>query len=222
MGPEKMMGRSGMVEHVHGGLLKWIELHPGTASWVQAIGAIAAIAAAFWIAQGQQRKAERDAAAERDVRAKALSYRILPAVLDIEREIGRIRYVSEHFDYGLKLLLPGANAASHEVEAISEMSIVTTLSNSALLDNSYILQGEAPKTIAQLYWLVATYNDTVSRGLGRGTRHGIISTDQFRSRVVRLLGALETLAKEARELLGPIHDEDQLRSIASRQPADDV
>ncbi|MPR12872.1 hypothetical protein [Microvirga tunisiensis] len=52
-----------MVEHVHGGLLKWIEMHPGTASWAQAIGSVLAIAAAIWIASAQSREARREAKA---------------------------------------------------------------------------------------------------------------------------------------------------------------
>lgn len=33
----------------------WIECHPGTASWVQALGAIAALGIAIWIASSQRR-----------------------------------------------------------------------------------------------------------------------------------------------------------------------
>lgn len=38
----------------------WIEHHPGLASWVQAVGSVAAILVAIYIASGQTRKAGRD------------------------------------------------------------------------------------------------------------------------------------------------------------------
>ncbi|MGP5450334.1 hypothetical protein ACTXOX_21485 [Pseudomonas helleri] len=40
------------------GFLCWVELHPGLASWVQAVGAIISIWAAWWIANRQIRKVE--------------------------------------------------------------------------------------------------------------------------------------------------------------------
>jgi hypothetical protein len=52
-----------MTEHIHGGLLKWIEQHPGTGSWVQAVGSILALIVAFWIANAQSREASREAKA---------------------------------------------------------------------------------------------------------------------------------------------------------------
>lgn len=36
-------------------VLRWVELHPGLASWVQAFGSIAAIVAAIWIAGSERR-----------------------------------------------------------------------------------------------------------------------------------------------------------------------
>lgn len=40
-------------------LLCWIEKHPGTASWVQAVGSVGAIVGAFAISNGQSRRHER-------------------------------------------------------------------------------------------------------------------------------------------------------------------
>jgi hypothetical protein len=53
----------------------WIEHHPGLASWVQAVGSIAAILAAVWIASSDsrlRRKAETAAKREAAVRAIAV------------------------------------------------------------------------------------------------------------------------------------------------------
>lgn len=51
--------------------LCWIELHPGLASWVQAIGAVISIWIAWWLAHRQSRKAEQ--AEKRKDRAKCTS-----------------------------------------------------------------------------------------------------------------------------------------------------
>ena len=61
-----------MVEHIHGGFVKWIELHPGTASWVQAIGSVLALGVAIYIASSQSRDAKRAAEAARQERLDAV------------------------------------------------------------------------------------------------------------------------------------------------------
>ncbi|MBC3339329.1 hypothetical protein HBO15_28585 [Pseudomonas sp. WS 5111] len=58
---------------VWGSFLGWIELHPGLASWVQAVGAVVSIWIAWWLARRQSRKAEL--AEKRSDRAKCLSIR---------------------------------------------------------------------------------------------------------------------------------------------------
>ncbi|QSI33309.1 hypothetical protein GNX71_28575 [Variovorax sp. RKNM96] len=42
------------------GFLRWIEGHPGTASWMQALGAVASIVVAFWIGRSQSWAALRN------------------------------------------------------------------------------------------------------------------------------------------------------------------
>lgn len=77
----------------------WIEHHPGLASWVQAVGSIAAILAAVWIASSDsrlRRKAETAAKKDAVVRAIAVvgeaSLRVNAAIeglknLNVQREM---------------------------------------------------------------------------------------------------------------------------------------
>lgn len=55
------------------GISYWIEHHPGLASWVQAIGSIAAILVAIWISGGERRhKTKIERAARKDAIARAI------------------------------------------------------------------------------------------------------------------------------------------------------
>ncbi|MBF8660822.1 hypothetical protein [Pseudomonas putida] len=74
-------------------IFKWIEAHPGLASWVQAVGSIAAILAAIWIASRDsrmKRNAERESRKNARVRAEAVvkeaALRVFAAI-DILEEI---------------------------------------------------------------------------------------------------------------------------------------
>ena len=54
-------------------VLNWIEAHPGLASWLQAIGSIVAIGAAFLISYLQIRSDRRHTARERSLRAQGIA-----------------------------------------------------------------------------------------------------------------------------------------------------
>jgi hypothetical protein len=61
----------------------WIELHPGYASWVQAIGATLAVIAAVLVPASQARHARLQREADRSLRAKSLAIAIYPELLHI-------------------------------------------------------------------------------------------------------------------------------------------
>jgi hypothetical protein len=61
----------------------WIELHPGSASWVQAIGATLAVIAAVLVPALQARHARLQREADRSLRAKSLAIAIYPELLHV-------------------------------------------------------------------------------------------------------------------------------------------
>lgn len=67
----------------------WFEAHPGTAGWVQAFGAIVALATTVWLAWWQGRKAEKSA--ERDQRRNVKQlFESFKAVSDHAQEVFEI------------------------------------------------------------------------------------------------------------------------------------
>jgi hypothetical protein len=72
-----------MAEHIQG-LVSWIEVHPGTASWVQAVGSIIAIVVAILIPWGIHRREQTAAQSAR------LAYRTIlkDALLDLQTPLG--------------------------------------------------------------------------------------------------------------------------------------
>jgi|GEM_PF-3031303 len=61
----------------------WVEQHPGIAAWVQAVGAIVALAATIWL----NRKDAKERHVERDARARHVSLTIKPILDDFIVEI---------------------------------------------------------------------------------------------------------------------------------------
>jgi hypothetical protein len=78
--------------------LEWIEHHPGLAAWVQAIGAIIAIIAAFVIANLQHALEKRDRQAERKERAKGLAFLLHAELLIFAAELERYAMYSYRLD----------------------------------------------------------------------------------------------------------------------------
>jgi hypothetical protein len=54
-------------------VLAWIEMHPGLAAWVQAVGVIGAIISAFLVPYFQRRLDRRDQLADRRLQAQAIA-----------------------------------------------------------------------------------------------------------------------------------------------------
>ena len=61
----------------------WMEHHPGTAAWAQAVGATLAVVAAVLVPALQARNARRQLEADRRLRAKSLAIAIYPELLHI-------------------------------------------------------------------------------------------------------------------------------------------
>ncbi|WP_155766714.1 hypothetical protein [Pseudomonas putida] len=108
-------------------ILNWIESHPGLASWVQAVGSIAAIVAAIWIASRDsrmRRKAEAESRKNALARAEAVvseaTLRVVAAI-DVLKEIipqFQIDVISKGLSQSLQhltevILSEGVDAETH-------------------------------------------------------------------------------------------------------------
>jgi hypothetical protein len=69
------------------GLIDWIDGHPNLAAWVQAIGAIIAIFAAFLISHFEVRATRKAAGEERRMKAQALALLLQPQLLAFKGEL---------------------------------------------------------------------------------------------------------------------------------------
>jgi hypothetical protein len=63
--------------------ITWVEAHPGTAAWAQAIGAILAIIVALLVPARQRQTARSDAERDRRLRARSLLILIAPELLEL-------------------------------------------------------------------------------------------------------------------------------------------
>lgn len=74
-----------------GSIARWIEHHPGSAAWAQAVGATLAVVAAVLVPTLQSRTARRQRDADRRLRAKSLAIAIYPELLHIRAAHRRIQ-----------------------------------------------------------------------------------------------------------------------------------
>jgi hypothetical protein len=84
-------------------VMTWVEAHPGTAGWAQAIGAILVVIVAIWVPARQRRTARADAERERRLRARSLLILIGPELLELRVDIERaLRALSDRETFELQ------------------------------------------------------------------------------------------------------------------------
>ena len=81
-----------------GSVLNWIEAHPGTAAWVQAIGALLAIGFAFGIAHWELHAARRKEETERRMRAQGLSFLLHTEMVAFRTQLEEAGTEVRHFE----------------------------------------------------------------------------------------------------------------------------
>lgn len=125
--------------------LIWVEAHPGLASWVQAIGAIAAISVSFLFFY-YQRRSEIEREKNKDLMQSMRSLQAIQRIVDwsirvmkdglsyqdTDRGHGAIVFQPERFDHLRELVERLIDASNHE-------SVV----NAALLTSHYLAEAKA-------------------------------------------------------------------------------
>ncbi|WP_369991250.1 hypothetical protein [Pseudomonas xanthosomatis] len=93
----------------------WIEQHPGHASWVQALGSIAALLIAIWVASSQRRSQER---LEHE-RAKLIENHVRSLAERSKRAVALENLNSGNFGSTLSLV----EGLSHSLDSINLLSL---------------------------------------------------------------------------------------------------
>ena len=184
--------------------IRWIECHPASAGWLQAIGVILAIAAAYGIARYQMRMTSRQEAQRRQVRARTLAYRLSPFVAHIVVESNRIRHAIHNDDYGMSLLTP---VPSTDRIAVQQMSFGVRI-NPSLLDQIDAFPPDAALAIVQLFSFVDEFDDYVAKWIPPSRLFRDDERLAYRGDIDKKFSAIEALQQTISILLTQIVGDD--------------
>jgi hypothetical protein len=183
-----------MFEHVQfpKDLLSWIEDHHGLASWVEAMGVILAIVGSVWIATWQDRKIRRREHDEQMKKAKAVAACFAPMLKMIEHDVKELTtaYCSER------------RKTVQELRQYRFQELPS--SASFVLENAYLLPGEAIISVPQLLLFRELAAGGID-GIARLPPEQVLSDEGVRG-VTTWLGLMQQLIDESYDLLKDIHD----------------
>jgi hypothetical protein len=151
----------------------WIERHPGTAGWAQALGATLAVIAAVLVPASQARRASLQREADRRLRAKSLAIAIYPELL-------HIRAVHRHIHRRLLALIdqkrrkyggPTAHLAGTDLaDHMQGFQIPVTDTLRAMVPNFYLLGEPLGPQIQRCIGRSMKYNDLLHTLLASSMR----------------------------------------------------
>jgi hypothetical protein len=124
-------------------LMGWIEHHPGLAAWLQAVGAIIAVAVAIWVPARQHSVARADAEIERRLKARSLALRLLPSLLELEQQVQRATEKTKAVSLGM----PGPVI----VQLVSDATVGIPRELADEVDQLYLLGEKAGFPTQQLW-----------------------------------------------------------------------
>ncbi|MCU0092191.1 hypothetical protein N8H72_19620 [Pseudomonas koreensis] len=130
-------------------LLNWIEKHPGLASYVQALGSIAAIIAAVWIARGSERTRLANEANRADMVHRAtvmLAWHTIDAFKAATEDLNR---VESHNGEAREELL---HVAAMHLQAIKSVDAFQ-FSEPEMMVPFYKIRSELEEAMAYMYQL---------------------------------------------------------------------
>jgi len=96
---------------------------------------------------------------ERNERAKVLTYRLLPAVVDIHQTAVRVRKAAEETNYGMML------ADAGQLEMAEWSFRIDAQIPSDIMSELHVLPGETAVDVGRLYYCEARYNDFIHRNV---------------------------------------------------------
>jgi hypothetical protein len=124
-------------------MVDWIEHHPGLAAWLQAIGAIIAVAVAIWVPARQHSVARADAEMERRLKARSLALRLLPSLLELAEHVKQATEKTKAISLGM----PGPVI----VQLVSDATVDIPSELADEVDQLYLLGEKAGFPTQQLW-----------------------------------------------------------------------
>ena len=141
-------------------IIRQIECHPGSASWVQAIFSVVAIVAAVWLARADGRRRTVEEAQDRRRRAETLALRLLPYVVRLQNSLQQIDRINVHKDYGLAAALQNPEATVHAY-------IIPTLGERSFFADLAVLKMDISADVAKLINITDDYASYVVEAVPR-------------------------------------------------------
>ena len=179
-------------------LVEAADRHEGLAAWVQAIGTILAIIAAWGISTLSSRS-ERDRENRGfHRRARAIAISIYPNLVSVKAHVKNVRHYAENSDFGLK-----ENLNMFHVQSKLIVPVELTTDTPADL---WALPPDAAKAFSQTNYYLWQYNDFIS---GQIPGLSALNPEQqpiYRHRADSYLRALESISTEAVEIFSALHE----------------
>ena len=175
-------------------IIRQIECHPGSASWVQAIFSVVAIVAAVWLARADGRRRQVDEAADRRRRASTLALRLIPYVVRLQNSLQQIERINIHQDYGLTAALKNPEAAIHAFT-------VPTLGERTFFADLAVLEVDVSADVANLINMTDDYASFVAEAVPRLSEAPEAEYPVYKNDMARKIEAIRAVLNSLRPKL---------------------
>jgi hypothetical protein len=175
-------------------IIRQIECHPGSASWVQAVFSVVAIVAAVWLARQDGRRRQMDEAADRRRRASTLALRLFPYVVRLENSLQQIGRINVHQDFGLATALKNPEAAIHAFT-------IPTLGERTFFADLAFLEMDVSADVAKLINMTDDYASFVVEAIPRLSVAPEAEYSVYKSYMARKIAAIRAVLDSLRPKL---------------------
>ena len=166
------------------------------ASWAQAIGSVAAVGAAVWVAQ----RSRQDAHDERSARAALLAFKITPELVTIRGDVARAAAACELADFAT---IPIVRFQSENW--IGQLSIYGTIAP-AVLDMAWVLPPHIAVALSQLSHAIDRHRRMLDERIPQTPFLSIMDRIRLIGDTTVSLRAIDRLAVEIQTFCVPITD----------------
>lgn len=183
-----------MFEHVQfpKDLLSWFEDHHRLAPWVEALGVFVAIVGSVWVARWQDRRTRRREREQETIKAKSVAACFVPILKIIEYDVREISTALP------RMTVQELRQPRYQFRELPP-------SGSFVLDNAYLLPGEAIVSVPQLLSLRELVANDIRVVLARHAPAELLSDEEMHV-ITTWLGMMQGLVDEIYEQLDAIHD----------------
>jgi hypothetical protein len=198
-----------MFEHVQfpKDLISWFEDHHGLAPWVEALGVFVAIVGSVGIARWQDRRTRRREREQQTFKAKSVAGCFVPILKIIEFDV---REISAAYVRVPRMTVQELRQPRYQFRELPP-------SVSFVLDNAYLLPGEAIASVPQLLSLRELVANDIRVVLARHAPAELLSDEEMHV-ITTWLGMMQGLVDEIYEQLEAIHDTAITQSLEQEPP----